>query len=450
MSKTKKIIELKINHMIFPCTGVGYHEEQAVYVKNAIEGQKVLVSLSKRKGRFFGRLISIMEKAPNQIEPQCETFDNCGGCVFQNISYQDELILKEKMLRNHFKLYEDKFKALIPAPTPLAYRNKMEFSFGDAEKGGELALGLRKQGTFYEVVIPTNCNIVSNDYLLILNTVLNFFRNTDETFYHKKNHSGSLRHLVIRSGSFSSEIFINLVTTDSLNVSLQPLTQLLIGLNLTSKIVGIVHTINNSLSDAVICEKMHTLFGVPYFHEDLMGLSFKIYPFSFFQSNSAGCQLLYAKVLDLIGDTKDKIVFDLFCGTGTITQIIAKNAKTVIGVEIVPESVEAAKENASRNNIDNCSFIADDVQNFVSTTTITPDYVVVDPPRQGLAPKAIKGIISLNPQSIVYVSCNPVTLLNDLHTFTQAGYSVEEMWAVDLFCRTGHVETVVLMSRVDK
>ncbi len=451
MPKNKKIIDITIERMQFPCTGVGYCEGQPVYVKNAIPGQKLSVTLAKRKGKRFGSVLSVLEKAPNEIKPNCEIFPSCGGCVFQHLSYEDELKIKEDMLRAQYAPFgESAFKGLIPGPTPLHYRNKMEFSFGDAQKGGELALGLRKQGTFYEVVIPTDCNIVSEDYLTILHTVLNYFRKTGETFFHKKTHQGSLRHLVIRSGSISSEMFVNLVTTSSLSTALQPLVEELINLNLNSKLVGIVHTVNDSLSDAVICDKLNVLYGNPYFHEKLLGLTFKISPFSFFQSNSAACELLYSKVLELIGDTENKTVFDLYCGTGTISQIIARNAQSVTGVEIVPEAVEAAKVNAALNNITNCTFIADDVQNFISSVTQAPDIAVVDPPRQGLLPKAVKGLINLNPNRIVYVSCNPVTLVADLPELVSAGYAIKEIWGVDLFCRTGHVETIVLMSRVDK
>ncbi len=447
MPKNKKIIDITIERMQFPCTGVGNYEGQPVYVKNAIPGQKLTVAVTKRKGKRFGNVISVAEKAPNEIQAPCEIFPSCGGCVFQHISYEDELKIKENMLRAQYAPFgESVFKGLIAAPTPLHYRNKMEFSFGDAQKGGELALGLRKQGTFYEVVIPTNCNIVSLDYLTILHTVLNYFRNTGETFFHKRTHEGSLRHLVIRSGSISSEIFVNLVTTSSLSSPLQPLIEQLINLKLNSQLTGIVHTVNDSLSDAVICDKLNVLHGAPYFHEKLLGLTFKISPFSFFQSNSAACEILYSKVLELIGDTENKTVFDLYCGTGTISQIIARNAVSVTGVEIVPEAVEAAKENAALNNISNCTFIADDVHNFIANVTQAPDIAIVDPPRQGLLPQAVKGLINLNPKRIVYVSCNPVTLVSDLKEAVAAGYKIHEIWGVDLFCRTGHVETCVLLS----
>ena len=213
------------------------------------------------------------------------------------------------------------------------------------------------------------------------------------------------------------------------------------------KLTGILHTQNDSLADVVQNDHTDVLFGQDFFYEELLGLRFKITPFSFFQTNSLGAEVLYDTVRGYIGETKDKVVFDLYSGTGTIAQLLAPVAKQVVGVEIVPEAVEAAWENARQNKLDNCSFLTGDVLKVVDELTEKPDLIVLDPPRDGIHPKALPKIIGFNVKRIVYVSCKPTSLVRDLVPLMEAGYRVEKACGVDMFPFTGNCETIALLSK---
>ncbi len=338
---------------------------------------------------------------------------------------------------------------IVPSPKTSGYRNKMEFSFGDSGLGSELELGMRKMNSFYEVVTSKNCNIIDNDFKLILLETLDFFKNSDDSFYHKKNHEGSLRHLVLRKGEFTGEIFINLVSTSALKTDPWLFAECIKNLNTQQKIVSISHSVNDSVSDIVQAEKFTLLYGRDYFFEEINNLKFKIFPFSFFQTNSSGAEKLYNTVCEFAGDLAGKTVFDLYCGTGTIAQIISKNAKKVYGIEIVNEAVEAAKANADLNNIKNCEFIAGDVLKKIDELSIKPDLIILDPPRDGVHPKAIEKIISFNAKEILYISCKPSSLARDLNIFLENHYKIEKIICHDMFSKTYHVETIVLMQRVE-
>ena len=280
----------------------------------------------------------------------------------------------------------------------------------------------------------------------ILLCVLNYFKERNVSYYKKMQHVGYLRHLLLRRGDTTGEILVNLVTTTQEEYDLTPLVEELLALELEGKIVGILHILNDSLSDVVKSDETRILYGQDFFYEKLLGLEFKITPFSFFQPNSRGAEILYQTVREYIGDTKDKVVFDLYSGTGTIAQIAAAVAKQVIGVEIIPEAVEAAKENAERNGLSNCEFIAGDVFEVLDDIKEKPDVIILDPPRDGIHPKALPKILSYGVDHIVYISCKATSLARDLPAFLAAGYKLEKACCVDQFCQTVHVETVVLLS----
>lgn len=388
-----------------------------------------------------------------KIEPLCPHFELCGGCQYQDIAYEDEAAMKEGHV---LRLLKDagingfEYHGFERAPSEMGYRNKMEFSFGDEGKGGPLALGLRKRNSFYEVVSCGHCAIVDEDFRAALLCALCFFQASPESFYHKKRHLGALRHLVVRKGFFTGEILINIVTTSALVTDLAPLADELARLPLHGKLAGVLHTVNDSVADAVKADKVNILRGQDYFFEKLLGLTFKISAFSFFQTNSAGAERLYDTVRSFTGDAGGKTVFDLYCGTGTITQIAAKNAKLAVGVELDAGAVEAARENAAQNRADNCVFIAGDVLAAVDGLPHKPDIIILDPPREGVHPKAMKKILGMGAEKIVYVSCKPASLARDLQAFVAGGYAVSRVRVHDMFPRTKHVESVVLMSRVEK
>ena len=318
----------------------------------------------------------------------------------------------------------------------------MEFSFGDAEKDGPLTLGLHKKGSTYDVLTASDCKLVHEDLTKILTCVLDYCKEQEFTYYHKMRHEGYLRHLLLRRGNTTGEILINLVTTTQLNPDLSELVERLMALSLEGKIVGILHILNDSLADLVQSDETRVLYGQDYFYENLLGLKFKITPFSFFQPNSLGAEVLYETARSYIGDTRDMTVFDLYSGTGTISQILAAVAKKVIGVEIVEEAVVAARENAERNGIKNCEFIAGDVLKVLDEIEEKPDFIVLDPPRDGIHPKALPKIIEYQVDNLVYISCKPTSLARDLEIFLRRGYRVERCVCVDQFAQTVHTETI--------
>ena len=474
--KKGQIVEGVIERVDFPNKGIITTEEgKQVVVKNGIQGQKVSAAINKiRKGKAEGRLLEVLEPSPDELAVAgCVHAAECGGCTYQTLPYEKQLELKAGQVKKLIdaviapdrKDYE--FQGIKASPDQTGYRNKMEFSFGDAYKDGPLALGMHKRGSFYDIVTVDSCKIVDEDYNKILRGVLDFFQEKEASFYHRLRHEGYLRHLLVRKAVKTEEILIDLVTTTQEirkdgapceeAALLNAFTEMLKNLPLDGKIVGILHTKNDSVADVVANEGTDILYGQDYFYEELLGLKFKISPFSFFQTNSLGAEVLYETARDFIRDAfqkengldglKNKVIYDLYSGTGTIAQMLAPVAEKVIGVEIVSEAVEAAKENAGLNGLDNCEFIAGDVLKVLDGIEEKPDFIVLDPPRDGIHPKALEKIISYGVDRMIYISCKPTSLARDLEVLQARGYAVKRMCCVDMFPFTGNIETVVLLSK---
>jgi len=379
----------------------------------------------------------------------CEHFGKCGGCTYLDIPYEEELALKKESLTETLGEYANFFDVLHPAPSVEGYRNKMEFAFGDESKDGNLALGIRKRRNFYEVATPTDCVLICDDFKKIVQSVINFFREHNETFFHRKRHIGSLRHLVLRRGHFTNEILVLLSTTSNLQTPLNLFSENLLALPLDGKIVGILHAENDGVADAVKNENVRLLHGRDFYYEKICGLSFKVSAFSFFQTNSHAAEILYGVVQKFAGNGANAL--DMYCGTGTIAQIISPAFQSVTGIELIEEAILAAKENALQNNISNCNFLAGDAFKTLSEITNTPNFdaIILDPPRDGLHPKALAGIAALNAPKIIYVACKPKSLVRDLPTLLDAGYTLEKIEAVDMFPRTPHVEVVVELHSIN-
>ena len=462
--KKGEIYEGVVERIDFPNKGRVHVEGETVTVKNAIPGQKIRFQINKkRKNRMEGRLLEVTEKSPmEKRDPVCSIFPSCGGCMYQTMSYEDQLAMKAGQVK---KLLDDAlveagqvneageadypFLGIKGSPKEFAYRNKMEFSFGDEYKDGPLSLGLHKKGSTYDVLTACDCKIVHEDFTKILTCVLAYFKERNASYYHKISHEGYLRHLLVRRAENTGEILVNLVTTSQEEWDLMPLVQEVLGLPMEGKVVGFLHIINDSLADVVKSDETKVLYGQDYFYEELLGLKFKITPFSFFQTNSRGAEVLYSTAREFVGETKDRTIFDLYSGTGTIAQILAPVAKEVIGVEIVEEAVTAAKENAEANGLTNCSFLAGDVLKVIDEIEEKPDFIVLDPPREGIHPKALPKIVDLyRCEKMLYISCKPTSLARDLVEFAKYGYRVEKVCCVDMFPGTVHVETVVLLSQL--
>ena len=443
--------------------------EIRVTIKGVIEGQKVKFRLTKlhvssQKGE--GRLLEVVTPAPQEVTAPCALFGTCGGCAYQSLPYEAQLALKEEQIRRLMDAvitepYE--FMPIRRSPQPLHYRNKMEFSFGNEYKDGPLSLGLHKKGSFYDVLTTDACQIVHEDYNLIVREVLSLCKETGLAHFHKITHKGYFRHLVVRRGLKTGEILVNLVTSSDTGTYVgeeqadkpafdeasffKNLCERLLALPLEGEFAGIIHSRNNSPADVVVSEQTTILYGKDYFYEELLGLKFRITPFSFFQTNSLGAEVLYGTAREFIGEVDGKLVFDLYSGTGTIAQMVASVARKVIGVEIIEEAVEAAKENAAGNGLTNCEFIAGDVLKMLDTIEERPDMIILDPPRDGINPKALDKIINYGVDHLVYISCKPTSLQRDLVTLQERGYRVVKVCPVDEFPMTAHTETCVLLTK---
>ena len=440
-------VTIKIEKTEFPSVGISEFEGKKLYIKGAFPGQTVKGTVKKKRDTYADvKLVEVLEKAPYEIEAPCPHFGVCGGCSSQNLTYEKQLeLLSDEVC----ELFEDKdipmgmYLGVKGSENIWEYRNKMEFTFGDLEKGGELTLGMHMKGKSFGVLTVDNCMIVDEDFRKVLTVTVEYFRKQNLPYYRVMKREGYLRHLVVRKASNTGELMVNLVTTTQIDFDLSGYTELLKSQTYKGKLVSVLHTENNSFSDAVVPEKVNILYGRDYIIEELLDLKFKISPFSFFQTNSRGAESLYSIVRDFMGNGDNKVVFDLYCGTGTIGQIAAHNAKKVIGLELIEEAVEAAKENAKLNGLDNFEFIAGDVAETIKQVKVKPDIIILDPPRSGVSPKALDYVIKFNAKEIIYVSCNPKTMVDNLETLLAAGYKVEKSKVKDMFPNTPHAETVV-------
>ncbi|MBD5550564.1 MAG: 23S rRNA (uracil(1939)-C(5))-methyltransferase RlmD [Lachnospiraceae bacterium] len=479
--KKGQVLEGIVERVDFPNKGIvkvkeENGEEAVCLVKNVLPGQKISLRIQKkRNGRAQGQLLEVLEKAENEVESTCPHFGACGGCLYHNLSYKDQCGLKSEQVKRLLEPVlcrqgEWKFETIKPSPAVYGYRNKMEFTFGDEVKDGPLSVGLHKRGGFYDIITVSECLIMDEDYRRILTAVRDYFEEKGLPFFHRLRHTGFLRHLLVRKGAKTGEILVALVTTsgiDSVAGETAPKTEkavpdmggfaeMLLKLPLHGKIVGILHMANDSVADVVRSDETKLLYGRDYFYEEILGLRFRITAFSFFQTNSLGAEVLYSTAREFIGELsnqksgeakRDKVVFDLYSGTGTIAQLMASAAKKVVGVEIVEEAVEAARENAELNGLSNCEFIAGDVLKVLDELEERPDVIILDPPRDGVHPKALKKILAYGVEKIVYISCKPTSLARDLESFLEEGYEVERVVCCDQFPWTGNVETCVLLSR---
>ncbi|MFA9397546.1 MAG: 23S rRNA (uracil(1939)-C(5))-methyltransferase RlmD [Clostridiaceae bacterium] len=449
--KKNKEIELNIEKTEFPGFGVGYYEGKKVKIKGSVKGEKVIAKITKARGkRIEAAIVEILEPSPLRKDPICPHYGVCGGCSNQVVPYDIELEYKKEQVLDLFEKGDIEYNLPIEiekSPEENEYRNKMEYSFGDFVKDGDLTIGMHAKGSSFSVITTDQCKIVDEDFRKILRLTLDYFIDKEVKPYKVLSQVGYLRNLVVRKAKNTGEILINLVTTSQVDFNLDELLDLYKNQEYLGKLTGVLHTFNDSLSDAVYADSIDVLYGRDYIYEELLGLKFKISPLSFFQTNSKGAEKLYSIVRDFIGESKDKTIFDLYCGTGTIGQIVAKDAKKVIGIELIEEAVVKANENAKLNGLSNCNFIAGDVGKIVSDIKENPDVIILDPPRPGVSKEALAKVIEFNPKEIIYVSCNPKSLVENLAVLTEAGYEIKDVKLMDMFPHTPHVETVVLLRR---
>lgn len=448
--KKGTVVTGTVEGLSFPNKGILAVEDSRMVVKNTIPGQVIEAVVTKNgSNRMEGRLQRVVTPSPLETESPCPHYGVCGGCAYQTIPYEEQLKIKSEQVRQLLTpvLGEDfPFEGIEGSPRQSEYRNKMEFSFGDFVKDGPMTLGMHKRGSFYDIVTVDGCRIVDEDYRQILRATLDYFTEKGIPFYRKMQRTGALRHLVVRKAVKTGEILVMLVTTSAYRAD-EEFVSMLQKLPLNGTYAGILQAINDLPADTVQSQETIVLYGRDHFYEELLGLRFKITPFSFFQTNSLGAEVLYSLAREYVGSVDGQLVYDLYSGTGTIAQILAPVAKKVIGVEIVEEAVEAAKINAAENGLTNCEFIAGDVLKVLDTITERPDTIILDPPRDGIHPKAIRQMVGYGVERMVYISCKPTSLARDLPAFLMAGYCVERVKCVDMFPFTSGVETVCLLRR---
>ncbi|SFH56870.1 23S rRNA (uracil-5-)-methyltransferase RumA [Tindallia magadiensis] len=444
-------IELLIENTFYGGRAEGYMGDNHVLTDRGLPGQKLLVRVKKKRpGKLEATTVKRLEKSPEETEAPCIHAETCGGCSMQGTNYPYQLALKNQQVQALFqskKIEVPHWLDPIKSPLESEYRNKMEFTFGNEYKDGPLTLGMHQRGRRFDIVDTYDCRLIDADFRKIRTATVDFFRNTKEKPYHKISREGSLRNLVLRKGHYTGEIMTHLITTSAIDESLihqwkqEILDQQLKGIN-----KSILWTKNDSFADAVKSDETILLEGSYEIKEKLQGLDFRITPFSFFQTNSTGANELYG-ILKQKLEKHDEEIFDLYCGLGTITQILAQNANHVTGIDIVDEAIQQAKESAKENGIENCRFIAGDVKDKLHQLTTKPDVLVLDPPRPGVNEEAMQDLLNMNPQKIIYVSCNPKTLVTNLQQAIESGYKVKEAQCIDLFPATPHMETVCLLTR---
>ena len=449
--KRKDIIEFEIGSMEFGGESSTLIGKRKVKMKGGITGQKVKAIVKKaRSEKAEVKLLEVVENSPIETEETCAHFGQCGGCSILSVPYEKQLEIKSEQVLKLFEeqdIREFEFLGIEGSPGERVYRNKMEYTFGDEVKGGPLTLGMHKKGRHLDIITVDDCRLVDEDFIKVLTSTVEYFGQKELPYYRINSHQGFLRNLVVRKGVNTNQLMVNIVTTTQIDFDMTEYKDMILNLGTKAEVVSILHTINDGLADAVNCDELRVLHGRDYIEEVVLGLRFKISPFSFFQTNTKGAEKLYTIAREFVGDHEGKVLFDLYSGTGTIGQVMASAAKQVYGIELIEEAVVAANQNAKLNGLDNCEFIAGDVAKVVKNLEAKPDLIVVDPPRPGVHKDAIRDISGFGANEIVYISCNPRTLVLDLKGFEAYGYKVEKVKLMDMFPNTPHCETAVKLKK---
>ncbi|MCD8049084.1 MAG: 23S rRNA (uracil(1939)-C(5))-methyltransferase RlmD [Clostridia bacterium] len=432
-------------------SGITHNDGYTVFVKNACVGDKCLIEITKANKNYgFGVIKGLLTPSPHRIEPQCHSFPACGGCTLLHTDYSFQLELKRSIVRDALTRiggFENVYvHETVPSEPSFYYRNKSQYPVGG--KVGDVKIGFYSAKS-HNVINNDNCLIETPDSRLVVSAVKNWMNKYKIAPYDENRHSGAVRHVYFRSAKTSIAVIVSRIA----NVPhLETLKAELLSLPLSAPLSGIVLNVNPNKTNTVLGKKDKILYGANYILASIGEITYKVSYRSFFQVNSFTTHLLYQKTLDLCALSKNDTVFDLYCGIGTISLFLAKHAKKVIGVEIIPSAVSDAKENAKLNNIQNASFYegaAEEVCPDLIKKGEKADIVVVDPPRKGCAEPLLEAIAKMNPKKIVYVSCNPATLARDAkYLRTAYGYTLTEAYPFDQFPHSTHVETVCLLSKV--
>ena len=448
MLTKNQIYETVITDYTTEGQGVAHIEGCAVFVPNAVAGERVKVRVTLvRKTWAAGKITEILEKSPHRVNRACPVAKLCGGCTFWHMDYEEECRLKAERVKNCLNRIGGENLEEVPilaAPTCEGYRNKAQYPVA-WEKGRAYA-GFFKEGT-HEVVQMDRCRILPQETDRVKAIVMDYVNKNKVSVYDEATHRGLLRHIYVRRGAVSGQILVCLVVNGD---GLPKLPALIEALKAVPGFTTLVLSVNTRKGNAVLGDKFVTVYGPGYIEDTLCGLNFRLSARSFYQVNHAQAQRLYETAIAMAGITKNDLVLDLYCGVGTITLAMASAAGKVMGVEVVPQAIEDARDNARRNGIENAEFFCADAGTAaleLEQKGIRPDIITVDPPRKGLNSDAIEAIDRMNPKRLVYISCDPATLARDTALLKERGFRLEKAIAADLFPRCSHVETVVLLSQ---
>ncbi|MBT5856200.1 23S rRNA (uracil(1939)-C(5))-methyltransferase RlmD [bacterium] len=440
-------MEVTVEKMVYKGLGLAHTPRGVLFIPNTYPGDKLSIcDIYKKKGVLYGEVKKVLTPSPFRHTSPCTHFPKCGGCQMIDVRYPDQLTLKTNIVKDCLgKLPHliDMIQPIIPSPDVVYYRNKMDYAFG-TDTDGQLIIGLKKRGHFDKVCPIEHCHLQSEASNTIRQFTETFFREAGETARNPVTHEGNCRHLIIRESKNNAQAMVILVTAKANTALYQKYGK---ALKLAfPEIQSIFHSLNTSQGDHTFPDKLSLLEGATHITETLGALQFNISPYSFFQTNSHGAEVLYKEICEAAQVTKTDTVLDLYCGTGTIGLYLAPHVKFVTGIEEVESATEDAHRNAQMNQIQNIRFITGNVKNILKQTPITANIIIMDPPRAGIAPKALRRIIGLRAKKIVYVSCNPNTMARDLEQLEESGYTVQSMRLMDMFPNTYHVETITVLT----
>lgn len=434
----------------FEGEGIAKIEGFTIFIEGAIKGEKCRILIVKvTSSHAFGKLVEILEKSKYRVEPDCATYKRCGGCNLRHIDYEETLNIKQNTVQNLVnKTLNNKIKVemTVGMGNPYNYRNKAQYPVG-FDKSGEPVMGVYAKRT-HEIIPMRNCMIQNPVSEKIANVVLGFFIKNNIPIYNEKNGEGLLRHIVIKVGIKTHEIMCILVLNKKELKKEKELIKVLI--REFPEIKTIVKNYNMKNTNVILGNENEVIYGDGYIYDELGDYTFKISPLSFYQINPIQTEALYNIAIEMADLKKTDTLFDLYCGIGTIGIFASPYVNRVYGIEIVKQAIEDAKENANINNIRNIEFFAGDVEkvfeNVLKEHNVKPDVIFVDPPRKGLDKHTIENILNIKPEKIVYISCNPASLVRDLKLLEES-YEIKKIQPVDMFPFTSHVECCVVMGR---
>ena len=432
--------------------GIAKIDGFTIFIPNAIKGEKVKILIVKvLTSHSFGKILEIIKKSEYRTESDCNTYKRCGGCNLRHIRYEETLKMKQNAVQslvNKTLKTKTQVQETLGMENPYCYRNKAQYPVG-IDKNGKPIIGVFANRT-HEIIPIQKCFIQNEKSEKLAKFVFNWIVKNNISIYNEKTRKGLIRHIVTKIGIKTNEIMCVIVINGSKIPNEQELVQEI--LEKFPEVKTIVKNINTKNTNVIMGKENINIYGNGYIEDILGEYKFKISPLSFYQVNPVQAEKLYNLGVEAAKIDKENVVFDLYCGIGTISLFMAKYAKKVYGIEIVEEAVNDAKENAVNNNINNVEFIAGDVENvldeLINLKNIIPDVIMVDPPRKGLDNKSIDNIIKILPKKVVYISCNPATLVRDLAKLEDV-YEVKSIKPVDMFPFTSHVECVALMGRKD-